>query len=106
MLAPFHKDAIRAIVVGDIMLDHYILGSSKRISPEAPVPVVSVTSDKKKLGGAANVAANLTGLGVSCRLFGTIGMDGPGDDIKRLCRESGIDADYIEIEGHCTATKK
>lgn len=62
---------LNIVVVGDIMLDHYIMGDATRISPEAPVPVVSVASDKYVPGGAANVANNFAGLGVPTTLIGS-----------------------------------
>lgn len=66
---------LKILVIGDIMLDHYIMGDATRISPEAPVPVVSVASDRYVPGGAANVANNLAGLGIRPTLLGTYGGD-------------------------------
>ena len=63
----------RVAVVGDIMLDRYLAGDVKRISPEAPVPVVTVRRQRRALGGAGNVAAGLRVLGISCRLVGVVG---------------------------------
>lgn len=65
----------RILVVGDLMLDHYILGDVHRISPEAPVPVVQATEEKRVAGGAANVAHNLAAAGVRAEVFGTLGDD-------------------------------
>ena len=65
----FAKEAW-ALVVGDLMLDRYLWGKVDRISPEAPVPVVLVERESSRAGGAANVAANLAGLGLPCRLLG------------------------------------
>ena len=64
---------LRVLVVGDVMLDHYIWGDATRISPEAPVPVVDIARDTWTAGGAANVAANIACLGSRCLLFGHIG---------------------------------
>ena len=63
----------RVLVVGDIMLDRYWSGSVTRISPEAPVPVVSIDSMTECVGGAGNVAANIRSLGAQCRLLSIVG---------------------------------
>ena len=63
----------RVLVVGDVMLDHFIWGSVARISPEAPVPVVDFERESFMPGGAANTARNLTALSVNTELFGTVG---------------------------------
>lgn len=78
------------LVVGDIMLDHYVMGNVKRISPEAPVPVVSVKNENYTLGGCANVAHNLAGLEVPVHLFGSIGADHAAERLSNLCEEKGI----------------
>ena len=74
---------IRAAVIGDVMADRYIFGSVNRISPEAPVPVNLVQSEKSVLGGAANTAANLAALG--CRVYAA-GMRGEDENGKRMTR--------------------
>ena len=73
-------------VVGDIILDKYVLGDVNRISPEAPVPILKQNSVFYKLGGAANVAANLASLGKSTYLYGIIGKDQEGKYIKNLIK--------------------
>jgi D-beta-D-heptose 7-phosphate kinase/D-beta-D-heptose 1-phosphate adenosyltransferase len=78
-------------VVGDLMLDEYVMGAVERISPEAPVPVVRVQDTEHRLGGAANVARQVAALGASVSLSGVIGEDAAGDDFLRLCAESNID---------------
>ena len=78
-------------VVGDLMLDEYVMGAVERVSPEAPVPVVRVRGTEQRLGGAANVARQVAALGAKVSLVGTIGTDGAGDDLLRLCTASGID---------------
>src|SRR5256885_14060869 len=65
----------RIVVVGDAMLDIYLSGEAERISPEAPVPVVTVHTRRYALGGAANVAANVAATGAECRLVAVIGGD-------------------------------
>jgi rfaE bifunctional protein kinase chain/domain len=69
---------VRVTVVGDLMLDVYLSGAVQRISPEAPVPVVHVKEERSALGGAANVAANVLGLGASCDIVGFVGRDDAG----------------------------
>mgnify|MGYP001410848695 FL=1 len=71
----------RVLVVGDVMLDQFLWGHVKRISPEAPVPVVEFERESFMPGGAANVARNLTALGAGVELFGLVGKD---DGAKRL----------------------
>lgn len=80
----------RVLVVGDIMLDHYIHGDATRISPEAPVPVVSVVRDRFVAGGAANVALNLRSLGAETVLCGLFGNDSAGDDLAKILSEKKI----------------
>jgi D-beta-D-heptose 7-phosphate kinase/D-beta-D-heptose 1-phosphate adenosyltransferase len=71
------------LVVGDIMLDYYIEGSCERISPEAPVPIVDFISENRILGGAANVANNLSSLGIEAALAGLVGEDEHGEYIEQ-----------------------
>jgi D-beta-D-heptose 7-phosphate kinase / D-beta-D-heptose 1-phosphate adenosyltransferase len=78
-------------VVGDLMLDEYVMGAVERISPEAPVPVVRVRDTEHRLGGAANVARQVAALGAKVSLAGVIGEDATGDDFLRLCAASNID---------------
>lgn len=88
----------RVVVVGDIILDAYVSGDVTRISPEAPVPVLEVTHEEYRLGGAANVAANVRSLGASVDLIGVVGEDiGSGELLKLLQRsdihQEGVVAD-------------
>ena len=78
----------KVMVLGDLMLDKYIWGDVSRISPEAPVPVVAVRKDTSCLGGAGNVAHNLSSLGAKPFLVGVVGDDGEGRWIKRQLPES------------------
>jgi rfaE bifunctional protein kinase chain/domain len=73
---------LRVAVVGDVMLDVYLVGAVSRISPEAPVPVVQVSDEQVALGGAANVAANVAALGAACELVGAVGADPAGAMIR------------------------
>ena len=79
------------LVIGDLMLDHYIWGDVHRISPEAPVPVVNASHESHTAGGAANVALNLASLGVQVRLAGALGKDAAGDRLLGLLGDAGID---------------
>lgn len=81
----------RILVVGDVMLDHYVWGDASRISPEAPVPVVDVTRDTFAAGGAANVALNLASLAGPPVLAGWTGCDEGGERLEALLRDSGVE---------------
>ncbi|MGO9445397.1 MAG: D-glycero-beta-D-manno-heptose-7-phosphate kinase [Thiobacillaceae bacterium] len=94
------------LVVGDVMLDRYLWGTVERISPEAPVPVIRLGEETERLGGAANVAANLAGLGVDTLLAGRIGNDPDGARLQGLLREAGIDtAGLVEDSSYATICK-
>lgn len=80
----------RVAVVGDLMLDRYIWGKVERISPEAPVPVVSVERRSHSLGGSANVVHNLRALGAEVLPFGVVGADAAAEVVLGLLREAGI----------------
>ena len=82
-------------VVGDIMLDTYWWGFVDRISPEAPVPIVSLQRKEIRVGGAANVALNLCALGAPTTLFAVIGKDTEGADLEQLLKKQGINTNYI-----------
>ena len=82
--------AFRVLVVGDAMLDRYWFGAVERISPEAPVPVVRVSREEERLGGAANVALNVKTLGAQCTLLTVVGDDEPARSLRRLLEAQGI----------------
>lgn len=88
----------RILVIGDIILDEYIWGEANRISPEAPIPVVSVTRKTKRLGGASNVANNIASLGASCFLCGVIGYDEYGKYIINKNNTLGISNEGVFID--------
>ncbi|MCL2329320.1 MAG: bifunctional ADP-heptose synthase [Bacteroidetes bacterium] len=95
------------IVIGDVMIDSYIWGKVDRISPEAPVPVVSVNKTENRLGGAANVAQNLAALQLTPILCSVIGCDEAGANLKELLRQKSLCADYcIEIPERKTTNKQ
>jgi rfaE bifunctional protein kinase chain/domain len=87
---PKKLSQIRILVVGDVMLDRYWFGDVERISPEAPVPVVRVGQTEERLGGAANVARNITALGAQAGLLSVIGDDESGRTLARLAEADGI----------------
>ena len=88
------RDA-HVLVVGDLMLDRYITGAVERVSPEAPVPVVLVEEESARVGGAANVAANVAALGASCRLVGCLGRDASGAALTRELESLGVRTDGL-----------
>jgi len=83
---------LRVLVIGDVMLDHYIWGDATRISPEAPVPVVDIARDTYAAGGAANVALNIASLGATCSLAGYFGPDEAGHRLTEILAEKKISA--------------
>lgn len=86
----------RILVVGDVMLDRYYEGTTLRISPEAPVPVVRVEGDFQRPGGAANVALNLSALGVPVTLLSWVGDDHDGEALADLLRKSAVDCVFLK----------
>ncbi|MFN9805543.1 MAG: D-glycero-beta-D-manno-heptose-7-phosphate kinase [Betaproteobacteria bacterium] len=103
--APFHLAQARVLVVGDVMLDRYGLGSVDRISPEAPVPVVHVSTTDDRPGGAANVARNVVSVGARASLLSVVGADEAGGTLRRLIEASGIDARLHVDERMATTVK-
>ena len=93
------------LILGDVMLDEFIWGKVGRISPEAPVPVVEVIQETYRLGGAANVAANIRALGGIPIPVGVIGSDSASEQIKKLLEESSIDARGICAADRATTLK-
>ena len=84
---------LRVLVIGDVMLDRYVIGNVSRISPEAPVPVLSVTNECSVAGGAANVALNVRSLGAEVESVGWYGTDERGDELLKLLGSAGIFVD-------------
>ncbi len=96
----------RVVVVGDIMLDRYLIGDTERLSPEAPVPVVTVSERHAALGGAANVAANVVAMGARCFLVGTVGDDGDGAAIRQELAVARLEDRFVlTIAGRPTTSK-
>ena len=96
----------RILVVGDIVLDHYIWGKVSRISPEAPVPVVNVTQENMLLGGAANVANNIQALGGMVTVCGVIGHDEAGRQLLHLLHKQGIRTEGLIVDSSRPTTIK
>lgn len=94
------------LVIGDIMLDTYVFGAINRISPEAPVPVVETLNVQNKLGGAANVALNLSSLGASVMLAGVLGRDKEGKQIEDLIKNNNIELIKIISSTNRPSTQK
>ncbi|MDX2128918.1 MAG: D-glycero-beta-D-manno-heptose-7-phosphate kinase [Chloroherpetonaceae bacterium] len=82
-------------VIGDVMLDKYIFGKVSRISPEAPVPIIDVSSQSYRLGGAANVAINIHALGAKAMLIGVIGKDDEAQLLKQELESSGLTGEFL-----------
>ena len=96
--------ASRVLVVGDVMLDRYWHGNAERISPEAPVPVVRITHDEARPGGAANVALNLASLGASASCAGLVGEDAEADLLEQTMLNHNVEPFLIRVN-HRTITK-
>lgn len=93
------------LVIGDVMIDRYWQGSTNRMSPEAPVPVVTIDEKNDRLGGAANVALNLARLGCNISLMGIIGQDESGQSVKQLLNNAKVHYHLIESSVCPTVTK-
>src|ERR1044072_3996638 len=83
------------LVIGDLMIDHYIEGSASRLSPEAPVPIVNVKNESVTLGGAGVVGLNLVALGARVTVAGVIGNDAAGTQIIEILTNEGVEAHAI-----------
>lgn len=97
---------VRLIVVGDIGLDEYVLGEVRRISPEAPVPVLEVQSQDSRLGLAANVAQNVASLGGVAHLVSVVGADSAAEDLRRRLRAAGVASDALIEDASRPTTRK
>jgi D-beta-D-heptose 7-phosphate kinase/D-beta-D-heptose 1-phosphate adenosyltransferase len=94
------------LVIGDLMIDHYIIGDATRLSPEAPVPIVNVKNEFTTPGGAANVAQNLLSLGAKISLAGITGDDADADRLTKILTDEGINVDGIFKEATRPTTVK
>lgn len=100
-----HMSGARVLVVGDVILDRYWSGATRRISPEAPVPIVRVSAMEERVGGAANVAANVAALGGVATLVGVVGEDADGSALAALCEAQGIRQALQRLAGQRTVVK-
>lgn len=97
----------RILVIGDVMLDHFVVGQVERLSPEAPVPVVLFERDEFRIGGAANVAHNLRALGARVDLVGVIGGHGrEGERLRQELEQLGIGGDGLVTDPERRTTTK
>lgn len=94
------------VVFGDVMLDEFVWGDVTRISPEAPVPVVDIKRESVRLGGAANVLANLRALGASATVVGVVGRDRTADRLRAELREVGADDETLIVDDARPTTTK
>jgi len=99
------RDA-RVLVIGDVMLDEFVWGRVSRISPEAPVPVVQVTSQSFQLGGAGNVAANVRSLGGAAVLAAVVGRDVAGERVREALERGGVESRLVDAGGSRRTTVK
>ncbi|HMN31883.1 MAG: carbohydrate kinase [Chitinophagaceae bacterium] len=99
-------NSLKVFVVGDAMIDNYWYGTVDRISPEAPVPIISITQKESRLGGAANVALNCKSLGAEVYLCSYIGKDNSGSQLISMLKEQNIRPDFcIQSEERITTNK-
>lgn len=106
MQRPTDFVSVNVLCIGDIMLDRFVSGSVNRISPEGPVPVMSVVSEKEFPGGAANVARNIAALGARCTLVGVVGVDEAGGALGRhLGAVDRVTSAFVQSSSRPTSTK-
>src|SRR5487761_422289 len=96
----------RVLCVGDAMIDHYVHGTVERISPEAPVPVLQIDGEERRLGGAGNVLRNLHALGVEACFISVTGSDPAGRDLARMVAELGTGEAHLLAERSRSTTVK
>lgn len=94
------------LVIGDIIIDNYLVGKTERISTEAPVPIVNIIKEKNVLGGAGNVVSNLLALKAKVDIVSVIGDDENTSVLKKLLKEATINSNYLVLESNRTITKK
>lgn len=105
MLPLLRAQSKKILVIGDLILDHYIQGEVKRISPEAPVPVLFHVSEREVLGGAGNVANNIKALGGDAYLIGVVGDDGAAKQFLSLANKNGINIQTVVDPSRKTSVK-
>ncbi len=101
----FKLEQAKVLVIGDIMLDAYYEGDANRISPEAPVPVVKIEKKRNLLGGAGNVARNISSLGADCTILSVVGNDYHAQTIKNLLKNEHVNFELIQDRQRPTTVK-
>ena len=101
----FKLEQAKVLVIGDIMLDAYYEGDANRISPEAPVPVVKIEKKRNLLGGAGNVARNISSLGADCTILSVVGHDYHAQTIKNLLKNEHVNFELIQDSQRPTTVK-
>jgi rfaE bifunctional protein kinase chain/domain len=99
-------NTLKALIIGDVMIDSYLWGSTNRISPEAPVPIVNVQKREQRLGGAGNVALNIQSLGATPILCSVVGNDSEGENLLRLMEINGLSRAGMVQSNHRITTVK
>ncbi len=94
------------LVIGDLMIDHYLWGKCERISPEAPVQVVEVQKESSTLGGAGNVVNNLISLGANTDILSVVGDDEVANDLKKMLQQKGLDNRLLIVQRGRKTSKK
>jgi len=102
----YHFSKIKVLLIGDLMIDHYLLCNSKRLSPEAPVPVLTPDKEYYRLGGAGNVALNMKSLNAQVTCVGYVGDDNEGKKLIHLLKKNSIDTRFVEINKKLKTTVK
>jgi D-glycero-beta-D-manno-heptose-7-phosphate kinase len=97
---------ITALVIGDAMVDSYLWGKVERVSPEAPIPIVSITKKENRLGGAANVSLNLQSMGATPLLFSVIGDDEKGKRFRKMMEKNKLSSEGIFVDPSRITTVK
>ena len=97
---------MKVLVIGDAMIDTYLWGKVERISPEAPIPIVSVTKRESRLGGAANVSLNIQALGATPVLFSVIGNDENGRKFRKFLGRKNLSCEGIFTQAKRKTTEK
>ena len=105
-LQPLTSPAPQILLVGDVMLDRYFDGTVDRISPEAPVPVLHVRRSFNRPGGAANVGVNMTAMGGTTMLVGTVGVDEAASELKTVLEKDGVSCGSLVTTAAATTTVK
>jgi D-beta-D-heptose 7-phosphate kinase/D-beta-D-heptose 1-phosphate adenosyltransferase len=101
-----HNSHPRILVIGDLMIDHYLWGGCERISPEAPVQVVDISRETTVLGGAGNVINNLVALGATVCVAGVIGNDDSGEELREMLKKIGVSDEGLVVQEARKTSKK